>query len=127
MKRGTIGGDVMLHTMLIRVCGLETWHETLRKLIYNGIDRLNIGDMETTDNGADASHTSRNHVEVINTYDMLVEHVNGQPIGRKEISTEYGICDIFHVKLLCEGVSLAEHKRCFLFGPCFDKCAIGSD
>ena len=66
-------------------------------------------------------------MEVVKTDETLVGHVNGQPIENKEISTEDGVCDICHVKLLCEGVSLAEYQGCFAFAPCFDECAVGSD
>ena len=59
MKRRTICGDVMLHTMLSKVCRLEEGHKLLRKLIYNGIKRMNVGDMETTDGGVDACRTCR--------------------------------------------------------------------
>ena len=111
MKRGIIGGDVMLHPMLIRVCRLEVLHKKLRTLVYYGIEGVNAGDVETTDGRADTCNTSRNHMEVIKT---------------DEISTEDGVCDICHTKLLCEGVSLAKYKRCFVFAPCFDERAVGS-
>ena len=127
MKRGTISGDIMLHPMLIRVCRLEAWNKKLRKLIYYGIKGMNMSDLETTDGGADACNTSRNHMEVVKTGETLVGHVNGQSIGSKEIFTEDGVCDICHVKLLCKGVSLTEYKGCFTFVPCFDECAVGSN
>ena len=127
MKRRTLGCDVMLHPMLIRVCRLEAWHKKLRKLVYYGIEGVKATDVETADGGADACNTSHNHMEVIKTDETLVGHVNGQPIGNKEISTEDGVCDICHVKLLCEGVSLAEYQGCFAFAPCFDECAVGSN
>ena len=107
MKRRTIGGDVMFHTSLIRVCELEVWHEKLRKLIYNGIKGVNVGDVETTDDGADACNTGPNHIEVVKTDEMLVGHINGQLIGSKEICTEDGVCDICHVKLLLKMVQLS--------------------
>ena len=106
MKRRTISGDVMLHPMLIRVCRLEAWHKKLRKLVYYGLEGVNTSDVDTTDGGADACNTSRNHMYVVKTDEMLVGHVNGQSIGNKEIRTEDGVCDICNMKLLCEGVSL---------------------
>ena len=86
-----------------------------------------MSDVETTNDGADACNTGPKHIEVVKTDEMLVGHVNGQLIGSKEICTEDGFCDICHVKLLCEGVSLAEHKGCFAFAPYFDDCAVGND
>ena len=126
-KRGTISGDVMFHTVLIRVCRLEAWHEKLMKVVYYCIEGVNAGDVETTDGGAEACNTSHNHIEVVKTDETFVGHVNGQPIGSQEISTEDGVSDICHLKLLCEGVSLAKYKGCFTFAPCFDECAVGSD
>ena len=89
--------------------------------------RNEASDVETTNGGTDACNTSRNHMEVVKTDETLVGHVKGQSIGNKEICTEDGVCDICHVKLLCEGVSLAEYKGCFAFAPCLDECAVGSN
>ena len=97
------------------------------KTIYYGIKGVNTYDVETTNGGADTCNTSCNHMEVVKTDETLVGHVNGQLIGSKEISTEDGVCDICHVKLLYEGVSLAEYKGCFASAPCFNDCAVGSD
>ena len=45
MKRWTIGGDVVLYTMLVGVRGLETRYEQLGKLVYNGVERVNARDV----------------------------------------------------------------------------------
>ena len=62
MERGTISCDVMFHTVLIRVCRFEQWHEKLRTLIYYGIKGVNAGDIETTDGGADTCNTGCNNI-----------------------------------------------------------------
>ena len=65
MKRWTVGGDVVLHAVLVGVRGLETRDEQLRKLIYNGVKSVNACDVQTTDRGGDAGGTGRHHVEVV--------------------------------------------------------------
>ena len=107
VKRWTIGGDVVLHTMLIGVRELEAGDEQLEKLIDDGVERVNMGNMETADGGK-AGNTRRHHIEFVETNEMLIRHVNGQPIGGKEVSTENGFQDLCHVKFLGECVALAE-------------------
>ena len=50
VKRWTIS-DVVLHTMLIGVCGLEAGDEQLGKLVDDGVERVNTGNVETADGG----------------------------------------------------------------------------
>ena len=66
MKMET-GSDVIFHFVLIRVCRLEAWDENFGKLIHYGSEGVNVGDMYTTDGGADASNISHNHIEVVKT------------------------------------------------------------
>ena len=107
VKRWTIGGDVVLHTMLIGVRGLEAGNEQLGKLVDNGVERVNTGNMETADGGK-AGNTRCHHIEIVETNETLIRHVNRQPIGGKEISAENGFRDLCHVKFLGECVALAE-------------------
>ena len=108
MKRRAIRSDVVLHTVLVGVRGLETRDEKLREIIYNGVKRANACDMQTTDGGGDAGGTSRHHVEVIQADETLAGHIYGQPVGGEEVSAKNGVCDIRYVKLLREGMTFAE-------------------
>ena len=65
MKRWTLCGDVVLHTVLVGVRGLETRDEQLGKLVYDGIKRVNACDVEATDGGGGAGATGRHHIEVV--------------------------------------------------------------
>ena len=107
VKRWTIGGDVVLHTMLIGVRGLEAGDEQLGKLVDDSIERVNTGNVKTADGGK-SDNTRCHQIEIIETNETLIRHVNGQPIGGKEISTENGFCDLCHVKFLGECMALAE-------------------
>ena len=60
----------MLHTLLIYVCVLEEGHEKPRKLVYDGIKRMNVSDVER----ADTCNTGSNYNDVIKYNDMLAEH-----------------------------------------------------
>ena len=44
----------MLHTVLIRACGLELWQDKPWKLVYNDMEGVNASDVETADGGEDA-------------------------------------------------------------------------
>ena len=59
MKRWTIGGDVVLHAMLVGVRGLETRDEQLRKFVYNSVESVNACDVQTTDGGGGTGRTGR--------------------------------------------------------------------
>ena len=107
VKRWTIGGDVVLHTMLIGARGLEARDEQLGKLVDDGVERVNTGNVETADGGK-AGNTRRHHIEIVETNKMLIRHVNGQPIGGKEISAENGFHDLCHMKFLGKCVALDE-------------------
>ena len=52
MERWAIGGDVVLHAMLVGICGLETGNKELGVLIDHGIEGVNAGDVEATNSGA---------------------------------------------------------------------------
>ena len=107
VKRWTIGGDVVLHTVLIGVCELEAGDEQLGKLVDDGVERVNMGNVETADGGK-AGNTRRHHIEIVETNEPLIRHVNGQPIGGKEVRTENGFRYLCHVKFLGECMALAE-------------------
>ncbi len=107
MKRWIIGGDGVLHTMLIGVRGLEAGNEQLGKLVDDGVERVNTGNVETADGGK-AGNTKRHHIEIVETNETFIRHVNSQLIGGKEVSTENGFRDCCQVKFLGECMALAE-------------------
>ena len=51
IKRGTITGDVDVHTLFIRACEIEVGHKHLRRLIYDGVKQVNAGGVETANGG----------------------------------------------------------------------------
>ena len=71
---------------------------------------MDASDMETTGGGVDSGDAGRHHIEVVQTDKTLVRHVDGQPVGGEELSAEDGVRDVCHVKLLSEGMPLAEKK-----------------
>ena len=58
MERWAISGDVVLHSMLVGICGLKTRDENLGKLIDDGVEGVNAGDMEVRIVGALATPVS---------------------------------------------------------------------
>ena len=54
MKRWTVSGDVVFHAVLIGVRGLETRDQQLEKLVDNGIESVNVRNVQTTDGGGDS-------------------------------------------------------------------------
>ena len=126
MERRAISGDVVLHTMLVRICGLKTGDDKLRKFIDDGVQGVNSGNVEAT-NSEGVGDTSRHNFEVIKADEALVGHVKCKPAGREKVSTENGFHDICHIKHLSENVGLAKQEGYFAFAPCLDKRAIGSN
>ena len=65
MKRWTVGGDVVLHAMLVGVRGLEARDEQLRKFVHSSVESVNVRDVQTMDGGGGTGRTGRHHVEVV--------------------------------------------------------------
>ena len=119
MERWAIRGDVVLHSMLVGICELKTRDENLGKLIDDGVEGVNAGDMEVRNSGG-AGHAGLHNFEVIEADEALVGHVNGKPVGGKEVGVENGFRDICLMKHLNECVRLAEQEGYIVFAPCFD-------
>ena len=76
MERWAIGGDVVLHAMLVGICGLETGDEELRELVDDGVEGVNASDVKATNSG-DAGDAGHHNFEVVETDKAIVGHVNG--------------------------------------------------
>ena len=103
MERWAIGGDVVLHAMLVGICGLEKGEKKLRELVDDGVERVNTGNVKATNSGG--THNAGCHnIEVVEADEALVGNVDGKPVGGKEIGTENGFRDVCYMKPLSEGV-----------------------
>ena len=92
-----MSGDVVLHAMLVGICGLKTGDEKLGKFVNDGVEGVNVGDVETTNTGG-AGNAGRHNFEVIEADEALVGHVDGKPVGSEKVGTKNRFHDICHMK-----------------------------
>ena len=112
MDRLAISGDVVLYALLVGICGLKTGDEELKKFVDDGVEGVNVGDVEATNSGGYG-----HNFEVTEANEALVGHVNGKPVGSKKVGTKNGFRDICHMKYLSEVVGLAEQEGHVAFAP----------